>query len=68
MQKCDYDNCDHIYIMNDENKHLIDRIVKGDKIEFLNGEIGAPWYTRDFETTYSQIKEGCERALNSFTK
>ena len=54
--------------MNDENKHLIDRIVKGDKIEFLNGEIGAPWYTRDFETTYSQIKEGCERALNSFTK
>lgn len=68
FRKCDYDNYDHIYIMNEENKHLIDRIVKGDKIEFLNGEIADPWYTRDFETTYSQIKEGCERILNSLTK
>ena len=68
FRKCDYDNYDHIYIMNEENKHLIDRIVKGDKIEFLNSEIADPWYTRDFETTYSQIKEGCERILYSLTK
>ena len=68
FRKSDYDNYDHIYIMNDENRHLIDRIVEGDKIEFLNGEIADPWYTRDFETTFSQIKEGCERILNSLTK
>ena len=59
--KADYNAYDHIFIMNEENKHLIDRIVKGEKIAFLNGEIADPWYTRDFETTYVQIKEGCER-------
>lgn len=66
--KSDYDYYDHIYIMNDENKRLIDRIVKGGKIEYLNGEIADPWYTRDFESTFSQIKEGCERVLNSLTR
>lgn len=59
----DYDYYDYIFIMNEENKRLIDEIVKGDKIDFLNGEIADPWYTRDFETTYCQIKEGCERIL-----
>ena len=66
--KADYANYDHFFIMNEENKHLIDRIVKGDKIAFLNGEIADPWYTRDFETTYAQIKEGCERVLDSLIK
>jgi protein-tyrosine phosphatase len=59
----DYEKFDHIYIMNEENKRLIDRIVTGDKIKFLNGEIADPWYTGDFETTYEQIKTGCERIL-----
>ncbi len=61
--KADYDNFDHIYIMNEENKYLIDSIVKGSKIEFLNGEIADPWFTRDFETSYLQIKQGCEKVL-----
>lgn len=61
--KTDYDNFDHIYIMNEENKYLIDSIVRGSKIEFLNGEIADPWFTRDFETSYSQIKQGCEQVL-----
>ncbi len=65
--KSDYDKFDHIYIMNEENKYLIDRIVKGDKIEFLNGEIADPWYTRDFERTYFQIKKGCERVLKNLS-
>ena len=63
--KSDYGNFDHIFIMNQENKRLIDRIVRGDKIKFLNGEIADPWYTRDFETTYQQINEGCERVLEA---
>ena len=61
--EADYDNFDHIYIMNEENKYLIDFIVRGSKIEFLNGEIADPWFTRDFETSYSQIKQGCEQVL-----
>ena len=65
FKKSDYDNYDHIFIMNEENKRLIDRIVKGEKIAFLNGEIADPWYTRDFETAYHQIKAGCERVLAS---
>ena len=63
--KSDYDDFDYIFIMNQENKRLIDRIVRGDKIKFLNGEIADPWYTRDFETTYQQISEGCERVLEA---
>ena len=63
--KSDYDDFDYIFIMNQENKRLIDRIVRGDKIKFLNGEIADPWYTRDFETTYQQISEGCERVFAS---
>ena len=63
FQASDYNKFDHIYIMNRENKGLIDRIVKGDKIEFLNGEIDDPWYTGDFEKSYTQIKEGCQRIL-----
>lgn len=65
FMKSDYDDFDYIFIMNQENKRLIDRIVRGDKIKFLNGEIADPWYTRDFETTYQQISEGCERVLAS---
>ena len=65
FKKVDYDRFDHIFIMNKENKRLIDHIVQGDKIKFLNGEIADPWYTGDFETSHSQIKEGCERILQA---
>ena len=65
FKKSDYDDFDHVFIMNDENKHLIDKVVQGEKIKFLNGDIADPWYTGDFETSYSQIKEGCERILQT---
>ena len=47
---------------------LIDKIVKGDKVSFLNGEIEDPWYTHDFEKAYLQIKEGCERVLGELSE
>ena len=65
FKKSDYDNFDHVFIMNDENKRLIDKVVQGEKIKFLNEDIADPWYTGDFETSYSQIKEGCERILKT---
>ena len=65
--KIDYENFDYIFIMNKENKHLIDRVVQGEKIKFLNGEIADPWFTGDFETSYSQIKEGCKRILQNLS-
>ena len=61
--KSDYDKFEHIYVMNEENMQLIRKIVEGEKIQFLNGEIADPWYTGDFETAFLQIKEGCERIL-----
>ena len=65
--KYDYDYYDIIIIMDDENKYYIDRIVedKNNKVfklmNLLNKtrDVSDPWYTRDFETAYDDIINGC---------
>lgn len=65
--KYDYDYYDIIIIMDDENKYYINRIVedKNNKVfkllSFLNKtrDVSDPWYTRDFETAYDDIMNGC---------
>lgn len=64
----DYNEFDHIYVMDDSNLMLIKRIIRSDpkdKIELLleDEEIDDPWYTGDFETAYRQIEKGCKRRL-----
>ena len=74
LVRAEYDEYDLIIGMDSENMYYIDRILGGDpegKVHTLmeytdrpNELIDDPWYTRDFETAYRQIKKGCEALLS----
>lgn len=69
MNKNDYEKFDYIIGMDSWNIRNIKRICGGDpdkKIyklldfsERAGDDIADPWYTGDFETTYSDVYEGC---------
>ena len=72
MKRSDYDKYDYLIGMDDWNIRNMLRITGGDPehkiyrfLEFADrsGEIADPWYTGDFETTYRDVKEGCEGFL-----
>ena len=73
LRKSDYENYDLIIGMDSENMYYIKRILGSDpegKVHTLmeytdspNELIDDPWYTRDFETAYRQIRKGCEALL-----
>jgi len=70
----DYDRYDYLIGMDTENMEDIHYIVQSDpdnKIRRLlsftdhDRDIADPWYTGDFDTTYSEIQEGLIGLLNS---
>jgi protein-tyrosine phosphatase len=75
MRREEYDDYDLIIGMDSENMYYIDRILGGDPegkvhtlMEYTNTPdelIDDPWYTRDFETAYRQIRKGCEALLEN---
>ena len=76
MKRSDYENYDYLIGMDTENIRNIKRITGGDRehkiyrlLDFLPGnqsrDIADPWYTGDFDATYTDVVEGC-RALLSF--
>ena len=77
LRKSDYDNYDLIIGMDSENMYYIKRILGSDPegkvhtlMEYTDspGElIDDPWYTRDFETAYRQIRKGCEALISHLT-
>ncbi len=69
ITKGDYDKYDYIIGMDDNNIRNMLRIFGGDsdnKISLLLSHAGLgrsvadPWYTGDFDKTYSDVKFGCE--------
>lgn len=73
LTKEDYDSYDYIIGMADYNIKDILSIIGKDKdnkvyklLNFINSnkDIDDPWYTRDFETAYNEIYQGCEALLN----
>lgn len=69
MTRSDYDEYNLIIGMDDWNIRNILRITGGDPegkvhklLEFAgeSGDIADPWYTHDFETTYSDVLKGCK--------
>lgn len=69
MTKSDYDKFDMLIGMDEENIRRMRTICGGDpdsKISKLLAYAGSsrsiadPWYTGDFETTYQDVKQGCE--------
>lgn len=73
FRKGNYDEYDYIVGMEDSNIYDLMRIVGGDKdhkirklIEQHN--IKDPWYTRNFEVAYQEIKYGCQQFLKELIK
>ena len=75
FSKTDYENYDRIFGLDAENMHDLLRLTGNDplhKVELFmqlvgeKREVADPWYTGDFETTYSDILKGCTALLASF--
>lgn len=72
IRKSDYEYYDYIIAMDDENICDIENIVGKDKdnkikrlLDYTNEprNIKDPWYTGNFEETYSDVVEGCKAFL-----
>lgn len=73
LKRADYDKFDYLIGMDYANIRNMERMCGGDpehKLSLLlehtkrgGGEVADPWYTGDFETTYRDVKEGCEGLL-----
>lgn len=75
MTRSDYDYYDLIVGMDNWNVRNMLKITGGDpegKIKMLldftdrPGEVADPWYSGDFESTYRDVKEGCEGILAEY--
>lgn len=69
IRKSDYEYFDYIIAMDDENIGDIEDIIGKDKdnkikrlLDYTNNprNIKDPWYTGNFEETYSDVVEGCK--------
>ncbi|MBO4646052.1 MAG: low molecular weight phosphotyrosine protein phosphatase [Bacteroidales bacterium] len=74
MTRTDYAHYDYVIAMDHSNLRNIYRIIGSDfehKVSLLLDytsdphEIADPWYTRDFETTWNEITEGCQGLLKA---
>ena len=76
VRKSDYDEFDYLIIMDEENRHGLERIVGKDPdnkiykmLDFVDDEslkgrdVADPWYTRDFNKSFEEIEKGCEGLL-----
>ena len=73
VKRRDYDRYDYIILMDSMNIRWLRYIIPKDpenKIRLLleTRTIEDPWYTRDFETAYQDIVEGCAMLLEETEK
>ena len=73
LQRTDYDKYDYLIGMEERNRRNMLRILGSDqegKVSLLldyaggHGNIADPWYTGDFEETYSRVLSGCKAWLD----
>jgi len=65
----DYHHYDRIYYMDRSNARWLARMLPKDpdKIRpLLDHDVADPWYTGDFEETWRDIVEGCEKIMEEF--
>ena len=71
VTKADYDYFDKIYIMDHWNQKNILRLLGSDpkeKIEMLlDRDVADPWYTGDFDATYRDVIEGCNKIIDEYS-
>ncbi len=72
ITRADYEKADLILVMDEENVRHLRRLLVEDsahKIHYLmdyageHREVADPWYTGDFDQTYSDILRGCQGVL-----
>lgn len=65
----DVDEYDFIIAMDDSNLRLLKLLVgekaKKARLMFPGRNVADPWYTGDFELTYKDVCEGCEKLLKT---
>lgn len=73
LRKSDYEKYDFFIGMDSANIRNMTRMLGGDPdckirklMEFAgrSGDVSDPWYSRDFETAYRDIYEGCKGLLD----
>ena len=74
MRRADYDRFDLLIGMDEWNIRNMNAICGGDpegKIHKLldytdrKGDVADPWYTGDFDATWRDVTEGCQRLLDT---
>jgi len=74
IRQKDYDYYDYIITMDSENINDVKLIIGHDKdkkisrlLDYTNNprNIKDPWYTGNFDETFSDVVEGCEAFFNS---
>ena len=77
MTKAYYDDFDMIIGMDEWNYRNIMKIIKNDPeqkvsllLDYTNrpGDIADPWYTGNFDQTYTDVLEGCQGLLKHLLK
>ena len=77
LQRDDYRRYDLIIGMERSNLRAMERRFGGDPEDKLHllldytgrpGDVADPWYTRDFESTWRDVLEGCQGLLEKITK
>jgi len=77
LRREDYSRWDLLIGMDEANYRNMLRLFGGDpegKVSLLlqhtgrSGEVADPWYTRDFEATWRDVREGCEGLLRELEK
>ena len=72
MEKSDYEKYDYLICMDSANVRNTIRIAGDDKdkkihklLRFTGSDrdVSDPWYTGDFDSTYEDVKSGCEGLL-----
>ena len=75
ITKADYDHFDLILCMEEYNIRNLRRVLGEDIMQqdaaqpmpkirrLLNRDVADPWYTGDFEATYRDVVEGCQKML-----
>ncbi|MBR2957442.1 MAG: low molecular weight phosphotyrosine protein phosphatase [Clostridia bacterium] len=73
LTKSDYENYDYLICMDENNLRNMHRMLGGDPEDKISklmnhtrrpGDVADPWYTGNFEVTYTDIVEGCKALLN----
>lgn len=74
MQRADYDRYDLLIGMDEWNIRNMNAICGGDPEEKIHklldytdrkGGVADPWYTGDFDATWRDVTEGCQRLLDT---